>query len=463
MSFGGFGAPSAPFGQSSAAPSFGSFGASSGGGAFGSSAPSGGLFGGSAPSGGLFGAQPAAAGGAFGAPTGAAQVGGGIGAGSGDYEVPRDANFAQDAISCVEFSPMANSSLLLSASWDGKVRCYDVQDQMGMLKSDLRAWVQHPAPVLDACWKSDGSGCFSAGCGNTVKLWSFDASRPGLQTAQDVGRHDAPVRSVRWIAQSNLLVSGGWDNKLNYWDLRQPNPVLSVQLPGRVDCMDVRFPYCCVATGGSEEQRQVVIYNLQSGNPSQPERVLNQPAQPERALSQGGPAPAQLQFTKPLKKQYRSIAIFPDCSGFAITSIEGRCSIQYFAMQKLGDNFAFKCHRDKNTKRIYSVNSLAFHPQFGTFATAGSDGIFNFWDKDSKQRLKSSNQLKLNNNPETPASIVSGSFSANGALYAYATSYDWSKGMAFNPGATMSGIMIHRTVEDQIKPKKATVGATGFR
>lgn len=24
----------------------------------------------------------------------------------------------------------------------------------------------------------------------------------------------------------------------------------------------------------------------------------------------------------------------------------------------------------------------------GTFATAGSDGAFNFWDKDSKQRLK---------------------------------------------------------------------------
>ena len=26
--------------------------------------------------------------------------------------------------------------------------------------------------------------------------------------------------------------------------------------------------------------------------------------------------------------------------------------------------------------------------RYGTFVTAGSDGAFNFWDKDSKQRLK---------------------------------------------------------------------------
>ena len=37
---------------------------------------------------------------------------------------------------------------------------------------------------------------------------------------------------------------------------------------------------------------------------------------------------------------------------------------------------------------IYSVNCIAFHPTYGTFATTGSDGTFNFWDKDSRQRLK---------------------------------------------------------------------------
>jgi WD40 repeat protein len=42
--------------------------------------------------------------------------------------------------------------------------------------------------------------------------------------------------------------------------------------------------------------------------------------------------------------------------------------------------------RDGND--VFAVNSMSFHPQFGTFVTAGSDGAYNFWDKDSKQRLK---------------------------------------------------------------------------
>ena len=45
-----------------------------------------------------------------------------------------------------------------------------------------------------------------------------------------------------------------------------------------------------------------------------------------------------------------------------------------------------RAHRDGND--VFSVNSITFHPQWGTFVTAGSDGAYNFWDKDSKQRLK---------------------------------------------------------------------------
>ena len=45
-------------------------------------------------------------------------------------------------------------------------------------------------------------------------------------------------------------------------------------------------------------------------------------------------------------------------------------------------------HPCRDGDNVYAVNSLAFHPQYGTFVTAGSDGAYNFWDKDSKQRLK---------------------------------------------------------------------------
>ena len=46
-------------------------------------------------------------------------------------------------------------------------------------------------------------------------------------------------------------------------------------------------------------------------------------------------------------------------------------------------NFTFKCHREQND--IYAVNSISFHPTFGTFVTAVADGELQLWDKDSSK------------------------------------------------------------------------------
>jgi len=64
------------------------------------------------------------------------------------------------------------------------------------------------------------------------------------------------------------------------------------------------------------------------------------------------------------------------------------------------------------------VNDIHFHPN-GAFATVGSDGTFNFWDKDQKQRLRAF--------PKRDLPIVAGQFSASGEQFAYAVCYDWSK------------------------------------
>ena len=40
---------------------------------------------------------------------------------------------------------------------------------------------------------------------------------------------------------------------------------------------------------------------------------------------------------------------------------------------------------DGTNRDLFELCNVKVH---GTFATAGSDGAFNFWDKDSKQRLK---------------------------------------------------------------------------
>lgn len=67
--------------------------------------------------------------------------------------------------------------------------------------------------------------------------------------------------------------------------------------------------------------------------------------------------------------QTRCVCCFPDKSGYAIGSIEGRVAIQYIQETPTRKSFAFKCHRNDND--IYAVNSIHFNPVYHSFSTAG--------------------------------------------------------------------------------------------
>jgi hypothetical protein len=51
---------------------------------------------------------------------------------------------------------------------------------------------------------------FSGGCDRQAKMWNLGA---GAQ-AQTVAMHDAPIQSLAWISELNLLVTGSWDKTL---------------------------------------------------------------------------------------------------------------------------------------------------------------------------------------------------------------------------------------------------------
>ncbi|KAF8676108.1 hypothetical protein HU200_047613 [Digitaria exilis] len=95
------------------------------------------------------------------------------------------------------------------------------------------------------------------------------------------------------------------------------------------------------------------------------------------------------------------------------------------------------------------MHSIQVH---GTFATTGSDGGFNFWDKDGKQRPKAFSKC--------PAPITCSTFNQDGSIFAYAVCYDWSKGAEkHNPSTAKTNIFIHsvqvctRCLESDVKGK----------
>ena len=244
------------------------------------------------------------------------------------------------------------------------------------------------------------------------------------QTTQ-VAQHDQPIRCISTTEHngSPLLITGSWDKTVKYWDLRSPNPVGTLNCQDRVYAMDTKDKLLVIGTS----DRYVHVVNL------------NNPGTFYKGLA------------SPLKWQTRVISCFSDATGFAVGSIEGRCAIQHVEERDSAANFSFKCHRQTPPGRdalanVYSVNAISFHPQLGTFSTAGSDGTFHFWDKDAKHRLKGY--------PETGQTISSTCFSRGGNIFAYACSYDWSQGFSKHVPNSVNKVMLHPVQGDECKPRK---------
>ena len=252
----------------------------------------------------------------------------------------------------------------------------------------------------------------------------------GASTAQQVAAHDQPIRCVRMIdvpgQAAPVLVTGSWDKTVKYWDLRQANPVASVGCQERIYSIDSKNNLLVIGTA----DRYINIVNL------------DKPTEFYKTLQ------------SPLKWQTRVVTCFSDSSGFAVGSIEGRCAIQYVEEKDSSSNFSFKCHRQtppnsRDVSNVYSVNAISFHPIHGTFSTAGSDGTFHFWDKDAKHRLKGY--------PEVGGTISSTAFNRSGNIFAYAVSYDWSKGYALNTPQSVNKVMLHAVQGDECKPRPKAV------
>ncbi|EDO19570.1 hypothetical protein Kpol_1018p103 [Vanderwaltozyma polyspora DSM 70294] len=328
-------------------------------------------------------------------------------------------NAAEDSISDIAFSPQSDFLFSVS-SWDNKVRIWDIQGGV----AQGRAQFEHAKPVLCTRWSLDGSKVASGGCDNIVNMYDVNSGQ-----SQQIGTHSSAIKSLRFVqcgpSNQECLVTGSWDKTIKYWDLRQPQPITTLALPDRVYSMDSKGKLLVVGTA----DRNICIIDLNN-----PGNIF------KSTLS-------------PLKWQTRSIACFNEGDSFAIGSIEGRCAIRFvddMQQKKLG--FSFKCHRQNqgNTPSsnalVYPVNSIAVHPIYGTFVTAGSDGCFNFWDRNNRHRLKAF--------PKQNYTIPVVSFNRQGTVLAYALSYDWFQGHTGNRQDYPNVIILHPTSDSEVLEKR---------
>lgn len=361
------------------------------------------------------------------------------------------------------------STLLASSSWDSAVRIHDTsaanaalvtQKQMdcGPLLCLATASVDVPAatsvPSTEAR-KNTGAVVYTGGLDGSVRKFDVDANEVSLvgyhgsATGTDGGgasfndKHAVScICAISNIGSGNVIVSASWDGTFHLWDLRGSNgsrgsrgttPVETLKLPGKAFAMDVATSNLgtdvvgriVVATSG--RRTCVIDIEIDSSDPSAPLRAVQ-----------------RLERESSLKYQTRVVKFFHDGTGMALGSIEGRVAIEYLDELQLDSGgkkkYAFKCHRVGDT--VYPVNSIAFHPILGTFATGGCDGTVVMWDGRNKK--------KLTTLPKFPTSVAAMTFNADGTELAIASSYTFEEGEREHP---RDEIFVREMLDYEIKPK----------
>jgi mRNA export factor len=373
----------------------------------------------------------------------------GFGNPASDMVVPLAAG--TDTLQALDWSP--DGQFLLTGGWDSKASVIQVARQPGTgapAGAAVKLEQSHGAPVLDVKWHHQGTSAFIAGAAKTAQLWDVASNKLTPVAAVRVARarlhaprarpcsscatrspassqHDCPVRSVSWIADRGLLVTGGWDKALRFWDLRSPSPAANVTLPERVYAMDCKAPLMVVATA----DRSLLLFNVGGASPTTPFRTM----------------------ASPLKFQTRACRVMGSRDGFAIVSVEGRCAVRFAdeARDKRpeGGGFAFKCHR--KGAEIFPGNAVDWHPVpafHNCFVTAGGDGSWAVWDK-----VLLSRPFAMEN---IGAPVTAMGWSPQGDVLAYASGYDWHRGAAFyNPSTMPTVLRLHHTRSEELVTRPA--------
>lgn len=354
-----------------------------------------------------------------------------------DIGLDSAASNPSDSVSSIQWIPNPAMKIFACSTWDAKIHLYDtITNGYQKYITQKAVFTNDSNPILTLSWKKDCSMLF-AGCGdNSVKAFDVSTGKSML-----IGTHDAPVHSVYWIEQMNVLMTMSFNQQIKFWQLNNPSPALALTTEHKIFVSDFNFPF--VFLGMNNEQ--LALFDINQIQSFQNGKVVGN-------------------FLTPLGTQTNSLSLFPRNDGYGIGSIDGRANLSSFSKDSYSNSYksvskmTFKCHKieeGNNVNILLPVHSIGFHPNSKSFVfTAGGDGCINYWDYEAKNKIKSFN---FKGAPVTRAKI-----SDDGQFMAYALGYDWQKGIWGMDPNVKPRICVHAITENELKYNAGGNGGSGF-
>ncbi|OAG32594.1 mRNA export factor [Nematocida displodere] len=327
-----------------------------------------------------------------------------------------------DTVSSLLYSP--NSDILAACSWDGSVYIYAPRNPSSHESMSLKTSIpnMNASPILCSCFSNDGALLFTGSADGKIRVIDMTTGNP----TEFIG-HDSAVSCMAFTS-TQLLVTGGWDKKLKFWNPQSMQaPVKEHLLEEKVHAMDAKGSVV-VACLTRNLMAIFDAYTLEKKPPAATNTYgsssfIGSKYGRSSTMGMGYGASSMNKFATKLTWQIRSIACNSTGSFALLGAIDARAdiiAIQNTDSHSQSDFYVFKCH--KQDKELYPVNKVLIHPVYQTtMATFGGDGMYNLWRRPDRYRLKFGG-------PGNGQSITTAAFDTTGRYLAYATGYDWSKG-----------------------------------
>lgn len=272
-----------------------------------------------------------------------------------------------DTVSDITIHP--SFDVFAATTWDNSIFFYDFS-----LNHKITTKVS--APILSGQFYDSGK-IVAGGVNGTLFVNDFNTNQ-----TSEIKAHEKGIQSCK--IYNNIILTGSWDNKIKFWDMRSDQPVHTLDLGSKIYAMDVQGDHVIAALANN----QVVYFNIKD---LQTKKILK---------------------TK-FKYQLRSVRCATD--KVFVGGIEG--GIESITYADTSDTL-YKCHRTANM--VYTVNCIDINPiNSSLIASGGSDGTIVIYNKPSRYKVHSNKEI---------SAITACKFTKDGNFLLYAIGEDWSKG-----------------------------------